>query len=437
MPGRGGEGFHFPFHSVVRYSRSTAIAHVVHLAFAMKANAEAAVEPVRQETHSIRTLTELRKDVLKQTIFVASLVGVLTEVFGSAKDLYHRLKKQSSRDDDEEKGEKYQHGSNEDRQDSHSNIIESIGRHVRWSLDQRTRHYSHREDELVCSASAQVQATYDSAYGKLGVPYAHGDDIARIHLQSQIIKLQQVLISIHQDFGLSNYLTIASSHSQLIHLVQTVRTTRAAAIQVLDLLYQRLLAEPPPKRPDPRPSMPGGFPTGPKKPSRSRSSSSSSSDASIPAPLKPTPKPAPKPTPVPAHPPAPHPPPKSNPNLTKLFCRYALDLQHDPHLPLSPSFDTNGNRRCPRCRTFIPVRPNKAWEVVMISRGWRPRRVKFLVRNEFVVKCHRIGGGFACALCARWGDADTICRDVGDLMEHLWREHEVGDLERDEDIVCE
>lgn len=72
----------------------------------------------------------------------------------------------------------------------------------------------------------------------------------------------------------------------------------------------------------------------------------------------------------------------------------------------------------------------------MISRGRYPRRVKFLVRNEFVVKCHRVDGGFACALCARWGEADTICRDVGDLMEHLWREHEIGDLERDEDIVC-
>lgn len=62
--------------------------------------------------------------------------------------------------------------------------------------------------------------------------------------------------------------------------------------------------------------------------------------------------------------------------------------------------------------------------------------MKFLVRNEFVVKCHRVGGCFACALCARWGDADTVCRDVGDLMEHLWREHETSDLERDEDIVC-
>ncbi|KAJ4384220.1 hypothetical protein N0V86_001067 [Didymella sp. IMI 355093] len=381
----------------------------------MKEDAEAAIEP----------------SVLKGCVFVASLIGVLTDAFGSAKDLYHKLKQQSTCDDDDDKTEKDKHDSNQDRRDSHSNIVESVGRHVRWSLDQRIRHYSDREDELVCNASAQAQTAYDRAYRKLGESYARGDDIARIQLQSQIIKLQQVLISIHQDFGLSNYLTIASSHSQLIHLVQTVRTTRAAAIQVLDLLYQRLLTEPPPRKPDPRPSMPGGFPTHPEKPHRSRSSSSSSSDTPVPAPLKPTPRPEPKPAP----PPAPRPAPKPNPNLTKLFCRYALDLQDDSHLPLSPNFDTNGNRRCPRCRTFVPVRPNKAWEVIMINRGRHPRRMKFLVRNEFVVKCHRVGGGFACVLCAKYGEADTVCRDVGDLMEHLWREHTCGDLERDEDIV--
>jgi hypothetical protein len=424
-------GSHFPLHPVVRYLRFTLIAHVVYIIFAMKEDAEAAVEPVRHPLDNIRIRTDLRKNVLKDYVFVASLIDVLTDAIGSAKDLYHKLKKQSTCDDDDDKSEKDRRDPNQDRRDSHSNIIESVGRHVRWSLDQRTRHYSDREDELVCNASAQVRTTYDRAYHKLGESYARGDDIARIQLQSQIIKLQQVLISIHQDFGLSNYLTIASSHSQLIHLVQTVRTARAAAIQALDLLYQRLLTEPPPRKPDPRPSMPGGFPTRPEKLCRSRSSSSSSSDTPVPAPLKPTPRPEPKPAP----PPAPRPAPKPNPNLTKLFCRYALDLQDDPHLPLSPNFDTNGNLRCPRCRTFVPVRPNKAWEVVMISRGRHPRRMKFLVRNEFVVKCHRVGGGFACVLCAKHGEADTVCRDVGGLMEHLWREHTCGDLEKDEDIV--
>ena len=351
-----------------------------------------------------------------------SLVRVLTDVFGSAKDLYHRLRQKSNSDDEQNEIEKAGHDSTQDRQDSHSNIIEALGRHVRWSLDQRARHHSDDEDNLICGASLHVQSTYDRAYRKLGEPYARGDDLARIQLQAHIIKLQQVLISIHQDLMLSNYLTISSSHSQLIHLVQTVRTTRAAAIQALDLLYQRMLAAPPAKKPNTGLPIPGAFPLPPQSPHRSRSSSSSSSSTSTapalkPAPLKPKPKPAP------------------NFNINKLFCRYALDLQHNSHLPLSSNFSPHGNKRCPTCRTHILVRPGKAWEVILGSGGRHARRKRFLVRNAFVVKSHREGGGFACVLCAQWADADTVCRSIEALMEHLWKDHTCEEMERDEDIV--
>ena len=350
-------------------------------------------------------------------MFVTSLVRVLTDAFGSAKDLYHRLKKKSHSDD--------KHDDLKDRRDSHSNIIESLGHHVRWSFDQREKHQTDSEDELVCTASAQVKATYDRAYLKLGEPYASGDDIARIQLQSQIVDLQQVLISIHEDLTLSSYTTVASSHSQLIHLVQTVRTTRAAAIQALDLLHQRMLVTPPCKDPeDPKP-IPGDLPAPPKSPQRSRSSSSSSSSSntSIAIPVKPDPKPKPKPK------------PKPNPNINKLFCRYALDLQYNAHLPLSNNFGCDGNKKCPHCHTHIPVRPNKAWEVIMETQGRLPRRKRFMIRNVFVVKCHRAGGGFACVLCAKYGEVDTVCRSIAALMEHLWKEHTAEDLEKDEDIV--
>ena len=350
-------------------------------------------------------------------MFVTSLVRVLTDAFGSAKDLYHRLKKKSLSDD--------KHDDLKDRRDSHSTIIESLGHHVRWSFDQREKHQTDSEDELVCTASAQVKATYDRAYLKLGEPYASGDDIARIQLQSQIVDLQQVLISIHEDLTLSSYTTVASSHSQLIHLVQTVRTTRAAAIQALDLLQQRMLVTPPCKDPDDPKPIPGDLPASPKSPPRSRSSSSSSSSSntSIAIPVKPDPKPKPKPK------------PKPNPNINKLFCRYALDLQYNAHLPLSNNFGCDGNKRCPHCHTHIPVRPNKAWEVIMETKGCHPRRKRFMVRNVFVVKCHRARGGFACVLCAKYGEADTVCRSIAALMEHLWKEHTAEDLEKDEDIV--
>ncbi|KAF2632539.1 hypothetical protein BU25DRAFT_382061 [Macroventuria anomochaeta] len=358
--------------------------------------------------------TTVEPDVLRDRVFIVLLIRVLTDGFGSAKDLYHRLKQKSSSDDEQNEPRDTEHDSTRDRRDSHSNIIEALGRHVRWSLDRRATHHSDSEDDLVCNASVQVQAIYDRAYRKLGEPYARGDDFVRIQLQSHIIKLQQVLISIHQDLMLSNYLTISSSHSQLIHLVQTVRTTRAAAIQALDMLYQRMLATSP-KKSDAHPPMPGGFPLPPRSLQRSRSSSPCSSDTSVQIPSNPIPKP--------------------NPNINKLFCRYALDLQFNIHLPLSANFKLDGNRRCPRCRIHIPVQPNKAWEVVMETSRRHPRCKKFLVRNVFVVKCHREGGGFACVLCAQYGGADTVCRSIEALMEHLWKEHTSEDLERDGDIV--
>ncbi len=71
----------------------------------------------------------------------------------------------------------------------------------------------------------------------------------------------------------------------------------------------------------------------------------------------------------------------------------------------------------------------------METTGCLPKHKRFLVRNAFVVKCHRGGGGFACVLCATHGDADTVCRSIAALMEHLWKEHTCEDLENDFDIV--
>ncbi|KAJ4985301.1 hypothetical protein SVAN01_09246 [Stagonosporopsis vannaccii] len=369
-----------------------------------------------------RAETTVEPDTLRDHVFVSSLVSVLTDVFGSAKDLYHKLKQKSGSDGALDEGQDTRHINIQQSRGSRSNIIESVGRHVRWSLDRRAKHQSDSEDDLVCSASLQVQSTYDRAYCKLGEPYARGDDLAKIQMQSHIIKLQQVLVGIHQDFMLSNYLTISSSHSQLIHLVQTIRTTRSASVQALDLLYQRIIARPHPQKPGSTLPMPGGFPLPPRIPNRSRSSSPSSSDTTLKVPSQPTPG-------------VPKPKPKPNPNTNKLFCRYALDLQYNTHLPLSENFDVNGNRRCPHCRTYIAVRPKKAWELVVENKARFPRRKRFLVRNVFVVKCHRAGGGFACVLCAKYGDTDTVGRSIAALMEHLWKEHSAEDLERDEDIV--
>jgi hypothetical protein len=92
---------------------------------------------------------------------------------------------------------------------------------------------------------------------------------------------------------------------------------------------------------------------------------------------------------------------------------------------------------CPFCRTHISTRPGKAWEIITDGRkgGDGYKRRIFLVKNRFVIKCHREGTGFACILCARFKESDTVCREIGALMDHLWREHTSEELEKDDDIL--
>ncbi len=251
-----------------------------------------------------------------------------------------------------------------------------------------------------------------------------------MQLQMQIINLQQVQLSIHQDLLLSTYMSPSSSHSHLLRLIQTTRTTRSTCIQALVTQYDRMLP-PIPKIPEPKLPVPGAFPFPPphggcgdhQPPGDSSGSnditSSSSSDSDefkilpIPAPL---------------------------PHFNKLFCGYSRDLQRDPNLPMSHHFKRGGNHKCPYCQSHIATKPGKAWEIVMgggkkFDDFTKILSRRFLIKNRFVVKSHRENGGFACLLCARFRPSDTVCREVTALMEHLWRDHTSEELGKDEDIV--
>lgn len=317
-------------------------------------------------------------------------------------------------------------------------------------------------------------------------------------LQSQIIQLQHTLLSIHQDYMLSTYLTPSSSHSHLIRLIQTTRSARMASIQALHMQYQRMLSERP-SVPDPPRNIPGAYPTPPRRTprhdsairggrsrSRGRSRSSSSERARDPGrvtiqpypkpdldrdrvtiqpypkpdlerdrvTIQPYPKPdrdpgrvtiQPYPMPerdsgrvsiLPFPNPTPDYTPKPKPHLhgRRLFCVYARDLQEHPRLPLTDNYKAGGDNLCPFCHAHVTVRPGKAWEIIADGCKEGDKRRVFLVKNRFVVKCHREGVGFACVLCARFKDSDTTCRDVGLLMEHLWKDHTGQELEKDDDI---
>lgn len=64
----------------------------------------------------------------------------------------------------------------------------------------------------------------------------------------------------------------------------------------------------------------------------------------------------------------------------------------------------------------------------------RDRDKAFLIGNRFVVKNHREDGGFACVLCTRFRESDTVCKEIPELIDHLWREHHIDELEGDPDV---
>jgi hypothetical protein len=156
--------------------------------------------------------------------------------------------------------------------------------------------------------------------------------------------------------------------------------------------------------------------------------------------IQPYPNPRPRPKspekvtiqPYPTPRPKPSPPQWYN---NKLFCIYARDLQKDPRLPLAKNYEACGDNMCPFCHAFAYVRPGKAWEILAESCDrYNRKRYRFLIKNRFMIKSHRQSAGFACVLCARFRESDTVCRDVGALIEHLWRDHPKEELEKDEDI---
>lgn len=186
-------------------------------------------------------------------------------------------------------------------------------------------------------------------------------------------------------------------------------------------------------------------------------------------------------------PPAALPPTPSSSNSSKkskkpkisgmdFFCRYSLDLQRQSSLPLSRNFDPlpkGFKNLCPACRVPVAVDATDMWEIeipVLVrdkaesvhrdkargrsrSRGrgkkeedvittttmkqWKEIK-RFRIPARFVLKCHTPEGDFACALCCGPQDGYSgevvLCEDPEALVDHVAREHRVGDIENEWDI---
>ncbi|KAF2691929.1 hypothetical protein K458DRAFT_7827 [Lentithecium fluviatile CBS 122367] len=370
---------------------------------------------------------EATRGILQELVVVVSLVRTLASSFVSAGHVYRRLKKRSKdvkghikdhleEDQGREKGkEKHEEHDRRSRRDSHSDDDQGRRRlsHRRWESRSRSRRRrddsTDSEAESIDTSAALVRTEYDRGYQILGERFANGDLITRNQLQYQIIALQQALLQIYENSILYSENPRHPPSFYLRQLVQTARSARQASIEALSMQYNRML--PAPEVHEPHAALPGP---------RSSSSTIYSS-----------------------HHDSPHPDASSHaykPTSGELFCVFARDLQRSPTLPLSDNFKSGGDHRCPYCHAYIPVRHNKAWEIVKEVERVADKEIcerTFLVNTRFLVKCHRQGGGFACVLCCEYSDADTVCSEVRALIEHLWREHTCAELEWDGDIAEE
>ncbi|KAJ4984138.1 hypothetical protein SVAN01_10370 [Stagonosporopsis vannaccii] len=117
-----------------------------------------------------------------------------------------------------------------------------------------------------------------------------------------------------------------------------------------------------------------------------------------------------------------------------LYCSYAQELEQYRSQQLGPSITGAATPTCPDCRRTLHLSPGKAWEILKKDTGYERC---FQISNRYVVKCHRSGpdAGYACILCSRADDDVTICGDVKALVKHMCEDHKTVELKAEEDIT--
>ncbi|KAF1974303.1 hypothetical protein BU23DRAFT_598368 [Bimuria novae-zelandiae CBS 107.79] len=364
------------------------------------------------------------KDVLQDIVVVVSLISTLAKSFGSAGDLYRKLKRKTKNnkkgleEDIKQEIEEHlpEHGHTDHREPRYEE-----DRHRRWQSRSRSRHRRDQScdsgKESIEHAYELVRAEYDHGYHHIGEKYAVGDLITRNQLQAQIIVLQERLLYTYEDIILSPESPRHSASYHLKELVHTARAARTAVVNALAMQYQRM--QPAPEPSDSLRLLPGAYPT---SPTMHKSQDVVLHKQRVEAEHR--------------HSISRSPIPSANdkPAFPDLYCLYARNLQRTPSLPLTDTFKPGGNGCCPYCHEHIASRPNKVWELIKEDERLEGRNRTFLVGIRFFTKSHRQGGGFACTLCSQCRDADTVCGEVRALVEHLWKEHSAAELETDGDI---
>lgn len=127
---------------------------------------------------------------------------------------------------------------------------------------------------------------------------------------------------------------------------------------------------------------------------------------------------------------------------SSIYCQYATYLQQSGQA-LDSSLASSGI--CPDCHAhlFDPVEVSQRgpWrvdkEVVTHNERTGKEEVEYrsyLLTTRFFVKCHREGGGYACYLCSKHRERDTVCKREESLVDHVGEKHSIGEYEGDGDI---
>jgi hypothetical protein len=129
-----------------------------------------------------------------------------------------------------------------------------------------------------------------------------------------------------------------------------------------------------------------------------------------------------------------------------LFCRRAEDLQRGA-VSVDDVLSSSDKDVCATCGAEMASARNGSWriekEVTMRKDRDRDRARetvevveirRFALTARFLVKCHREGVGFACYLCWRFRERDTLCPSVESLVGHVAEEHYISEYAGEGDI---
>ncbi|KAK4463029.1 hypothetical protein QBC42DRAFT_296314 [Cladorrhinum samala] len=328
------------------------------------------------------------------------------------------------------------------------------------SSDDDDKHRRRRDRDLRRSleyGGTSIQREFDRYIRNMGHQFAQGDLVAQTQLQSQIIILQSSVIKLLEEA------LITGNPPDISRLYNTSEFARQGSIRALQDQYQRMIqsaAGPPAPYPGPG----GPVSSRPRAPIRRTSSTPSlrgSDRGSVYGRQQ--------------HQQQPHqqqrkalPAPSaaggsvvsaSRVGGSPLFCRYAEDLQRTAGAP----FDLSDRQHCPACRAVLGFSNQSSWRIEKKVRLRADDRMSnrsssrirgdgrggdddedgdsqvvtrsFILTPRFVAKCHREGpNGYACYLCNRNRDRDTICRSEEALVNHVASKHGVSEYVHERDI---